>query len=155
MTKHANISDSDLQQTVIEELRRDSNLKGSRVGVSVNDQVVTLTGTVESFEERVAAQEAAHRSKGVLDVANDVRVGASTRCGRTDSEIARSVREALQCGVPEQAEHVRSTVTHGWVLLEGDVRSDAERGAAEETVRNLLGVCGVNNELRVLPILCA
>ena len=77
-------SDSDLQQDVLRELSWDSRVEETEVGVEVDRGVVTLTGTVSSWAIRVAAQEAAHRVAGVLDVANDIKVKLpGDSCGQT------------------------------------------------------------------------
>lgn len=67
-------TDSEIQQAVLRELKWDTRVEETDVGVEVNAGVVTLTGTVSSWAKRMAAQEAAHRVGGVLDVANDVDV---------------------------------------------------------------------------------
>ena len=142
-------TDSQLQTVVLQQLKLQPCLAEVSLGVSVDDGVVTLHGTVDTHHQRQAAQEAAHATVGVLDVANDLRVGRSTRGGRNDTEIAQAVRIALQAcdGLPSQ--RLRSTVTHGWVLLEGDLDSDAERDAAIEAARSTVCVVGVNDAIHV------
>jgi osmotically-inducible protein OsmY len=113
--------------------------------------VVTLTGTVASYAKKLAAQNAAHRVTGVLDVADDVRVKVPGSLGRTDTEIAQAVRHALEWNVMVPDTHITSTVTDGWVTLEGSVDRLRERDDAERTVRYLHGVRGVTNKLVVRP----
>ena len=67
-------TDSEIQQGVLRELKWDTRVEETEVGVGVNRGVVTLTGTVSSWAKKMAAQEAAHRVAGVLDVANDIQV---------------------------------------------------------------------------------
>jgi osmotically-inducible protein OsmY len=112
---------------------------------------VTLTGTVENFAKKYAAMEAAHRVAGVLDVANDVAVHLPGSPGRTDTEIARAVRHALEWDafVPDQ--RIRSSVSEGWVTLEGAVEYLREREDAASAVRRLGGVKGVWNQITVKP----
>jgi osmotically-inducible protein OsmY len=145
------MSDSNIQQAVIRELKWDTRVDETEVGVEVDEGVVTLTGTVNSWAKRVAAQEAAHRVVGVLDVANDIQVQAPGAAGRTDTDIAGAVRHALEWDVfvPEQG--VRSTVSDGWVILEGDVYYWSQREDAERAIRNLSGVRGITNKIRVSP----
>lgn len=152
MVKQSARSDAEIQRDVQQELRWDSVVDESTIGVTVDRGVVTLNGTVGSLAARTAAQDAAHRVRDVLDVANDIRVGTDSRVGRSDSEVAHAVRSALEWNALLDDELIRSTVTHGWVLLEGTVTSCRERDEAESAVRNLIGVCGVNNEIVVQPL---
>lgn len=142
-------SDAELQKEVQDELRWDTRLHTSAIGVGVKDGVVTLTGTVETWAKRQAASDAAHRVSGVLDLANDLEVRAAGAVGRTDADIAGAVRSALvwDAFVPDQ--HIRSTVTKGVVTLEGEVEYGTEREDAERAIRNLLGVKAVVNRITV------
>jgi osmotically-inducible protein OsmY len=144
-------SDLEIQQDVMRELRWDSRIGATRVGVEVDKGVVTLTGTVENFAKKHAATEAAHRVAGVLDVANDVQVHLPGSPGRTDTEIARAVRNALEWDVFVPDQHIRSSVSDGWVTLEGEVEFLRERDDAGRVVRRLGGVRGVRNQITVKP----
>jgi osmotically-inducible protein OsmY len=143
--------DSEIKQAVQEEFKWDTRIKETDVGVEVNNGVVTLTGTVSSYAERMAAQEAAHFVAGVHDVANDIMVKAPGSPGRTDTEIAQAVRHALEWDVGVPHERIRSTVSDGVVNLEGNVNFLREREDAERAVRYLDGVCGVRNHIVISP----
>lgn len=144
-------SDSEIQQDVLRELKWDTRVEETDVGVQVNEGVVTLSGTVTSWGKRFAAEEAAHRVRGVLDVANDIAIKPPGTPGRTDTEIAKAVRNALEWDVFVPDERVQSTVSAGVVVLKGDVESWTQRDDAERAVRNLSGVRGVTNRLEVKP----
>lgn len=144
-------TDSEIQQDVLRELKWDTRVEETDVGVQVDGGVVTLTGTVTSWGKRVAAEEAAHRVRGVLDVANDISVRPPGTPGRTDTEIAKAVRQALEWDVFVPEDRVQSTVSGGVVTLKGDVESWSQRDDAERAVRNLSGVRGVTNRLEVKP----
>jgi osmotically-inducible protein OsmY len=144
-------SDSQIHHDVLEELKWDSRVDETEVGVQVNGGVVTLTGTVTSWAKRVAAQEAARRVIGVLDVANDTKVNVPGGLARTDTEIAQAVRQTLEWDVFVPNEKITSTVTDGWVTLEGPIESWSQRDAAERAVRNLSGVKMVVNKIIVKP----
>jgi osmotically-inducible protein OsmY len=144
-------SDEHIHQEVLRELRWDSRVDDTEVGVEVDQGVVTLTGTVESYAKKLAAQAAAHRVTGVLDVANDIRVKVPGNPGRTDTEIAQAVRHTLEWDVLVPDTGITSTVTDGWVTLEGRVDRLREREDAERAVRYLQGVRGVTNKLGVRP----
>lgn len=141
--------DADLKQEVLTELKWDTRVKETEVGVEVDKGVVTLSGIVSSYAKKLAALEAAHRVHGVLDVANDIQVRVPSSLARTDTEIAQAVRQALEWNVLIQADHIRSTVEQGWVTLEGEVVSLRERLDAEKAVNWLAGVRGLTNQLQV------
>jgi osmotically-inducible protein OsmY len=144
-------TDAEIHEHVLEELKWDSRVDETEVGIEVDDGVVTLTGTVTSWAKRIAAQEAARRVIGVLDVANNITVKLPGGSSRTDTEIAQAVRRALEWDVFVPDQNIRSTVTNGIVTLEGDVDRWSERAAAERAVRNLIAVKGVVNLVAVKP----
>ena len=144
-------TDAQIHHDVLEELKWDSRVDETEVGVQVASGVVTLTGSVTSWAKRVAAQEAAHRVIGVLDVANDIKVKAAGGLTRTDTEIAQAVRRALEWDVFVPEAKITSTVTDGWVTLDGAVDTWSQRNAAERAVRNLTGVKLVLNKITVKP----
>ncbi len=146
-------SDNELQSEVMFQLGWDSRVKQTEIGVTVHKGIVTLTGKVESYAKKLAAQQAAHRVKGVLDVANDIEVHIPGSLSRTDEEIARAVRHALEWNVLVLADNIHSTVSNGWVTLEGDAEYYRERVDAERIISQLPGVRGVTNEIQVsLPV---
>lgn len=144
-------SDSEIKQQVLRELKWDSRIGWSRIGAEVTEGVVTLTGFVSSYAQKLAAQEAAHRISGVLDVANDVEVRPDGIFMKTDAEIALAVRNVLEWDALVPDERITSTVSDGWVTLEGDVDLWRERQDAERSVLRLEGVTGVTNEIAVAP----
>lgn len=115
------------------------------------DGVVTLTGTVNSYAKKQAAQGAAHRMTGVLDVANEIDIRPAGDSTRTDLDIARAVRHVLQCDVFVPDQQIQSTVSAGWVTLEGKVGLWRERQDAERSIRRLEGIVGVINKIAVAP----
>jgi osmotically-inducible protein OsmY len=144
-------SDSQIQQEVLRELKWDTRVEETEVGVTVEHGVVTLTGAVSSYGKRIAAQEAAHRVYGVLDVANDIQVRLPGGLARSDAEIAQAVRNALEWDVWIPEERIKSTVSNGWVTVEGDVALLRERTDVERAIRRLASVRGVTNKIEVKP----
>src|SRR5688572_30137255 len=147
--RHIMKKDTDIKQDVIKELKWDTRVDETEIGVSVSAGVVTLTGTVSSWGKKLVAGEAAHRVVGVLDVANDITVKLAGSYARTDTDIARAVRSALEWDVFIPDDQIRSTVSQGWVTLEGEVSCYSHRSDAERAVRNLTGVRGVTNQILV------
>lgn len=143
-------SDAEIQRAVLRELEWDTLFREAEVGVAVDCGVVVLSGTLPSLEKRQAAQRAAHRVPGVLDVANEIQVKTPGN-GRSDAEIARTVRDALVWDVLVPDAEIRSTVSAGEVLLEGQVDSSKQRLDAERAVCQLAGVVRVLNHIEVCP----
>ena len=144
-------TDSDILHDVARELAWDTRISPTEIGLQVSQGVVTLTGTVDSWAKLRAAQEAAHRVLGVLDVANDLAVKPAGSAGRTDTEIAQAVRRALEWDVLVPDQQIRSTVAHGVVTLEGTVAHWNQRFDAERAIERLAGVKRVLNRIEVKP----
>jgi osmotically-inducible protein OsmY len=144
-------TDAEIQQDVLRELKWDTRVAETEIGVEVDSGVVTLTGTVGHWAKRFTAAEAAHRVHGVLDVANDITVRLAGTPGRTDTEIARAVRQALEWDVFVPDTRIQSTVSDGAVTLRGDVDNWSQWQDAERAVRNLSGVRVVTNLIEVKP----
>lgn len=144
-------TDSEIQQAVLHELKWDTRVQATEVGVEVDAGIVTLTGVVNSWAKRLAAVQAAHRIQGVLDVANDIEVRLPGTVGHTDTEVAALVRHALECDVLVPAARINSTVSSGWVTLEGAVDYWSQRDDAALAIKNLRAVAGVTNKIDVRP----
>ncbi len=142
-------TDPQIEHDVIHELNWDPRVDQRRIGVQVRTGVVLLKGAVGTYTQRVAAEDAAHRVSGVLDVVNDIKVQVDGAMERSDIEIAQAVRHALDWDVRVPSSQIRSTVADGWVRLDGDVGAWFERDAAEHAVRHLAGVRGVVNAIDV------
>jgi osmotically-inducible protein OsmY len=144
-------SDMEIQKDVLDEIRWDGRVLVTDVGVEVNKGVVTLTGTVDSYAKKAAAQEAARKVQGVLDVANDIVVHIPSAVARTDTEIAQALRQALEWNVFVPHERIQSTVADGHVTLSGTVEMWAQRDEAYRAVAKLEGVRSVLNNITVIP----
>ena len=145
-------SDSELQKSVIRELAGDTRVDEAAVGVSVHHGIVTLNGTVGNWAEKHAAEEAAHRVAGVLDVANDIEIKPSWSTQRSDADIAEVVRRALEWNVFVPHRRIQSTVCDGGhVTLTGTVATLLQRDDAERVVGSLDGVRLVTNQIAVEP----
>jgi osmotically-inducible protein OsmY len=142
-------TDPQIEQDVIRELHWDQRVDQARIEVQVQKGAVLLKGAVSTYTQKVAAQDAAHRVSGVLDVVNDIKVQVDSAMERSDIEIAQAVRHALDWDVRVPSSQIRSTVADGWVTLDGDVGAWYERDAAEHAVRHLAGVRGVINAIDV------
>jgi osmotically-inducible protein OsmY len=150
-TTTTTLTDEQIQREVLEELRWDARIQPNEIGVAVKDGVVTLTGRVDSYTKKWAAEAAAHRVRGVKAVANDIEVRLPTDAERTDEDIARAATWALEWDAMVPIESLDVTVSKGWVTLRGEVEWQYEKREAERAVRRLAGVRGVTNLIRVRP----
>jgi osmotically-inducible protein OsmY len=142
-------SDEKIQRDVLAELKWDARLQPNEIGVIVKDGVVTLTGTVDSYFKKWAAEDAAHRVRGVKAVANDIEVRLPSFAERTDSDIAAAVVRALEWDAFVPIDKLDVTVSKGWVTLQGEVEWPYQREEAERVARRLSGVRGVSNLVTV------
>lgn len=144
-------SDDRIRRDVLDEIAWESRLAGNHIDAAVDHGVVTLSGSVDSYAKKHAAQEAARCVLGVTDVANELEVKVPEKHARADAEVARAVRHALEWDVMVPDKRIQSTVSEGWVTLEGTVDRYREREDAEAAVRPLAGVRGVSNHIAVAP----
>lgn len=121
------------------------------VEVTVDDGVVHLTGAANSYARKWAIQRTAGRVVGVRDVRDHLEVRLPKDASRADGQIERAAACALEwdARVPDG---VHASVTDGVVRLHGAVGRLSQREAAEDAVRNLMGVLGIVNEIRVIPL---
>ncbi|MGD9764987.1 MAG: BON domain-containing protein [Candidatus Binatia bacterium] len=143
--------DERIQRDVIAELKWDARVSPAEIGVVVKDGVVTLTGWVDSYTKKWAAEEAAYRVRGVKAVANDIEVRLPSSSERTDADLAAAAVRALEWDAMLSTQNIRVTVSKGWVTLRGEVEWQHQKEDAERVVRRLTGVRGVTNLITVKP----
>jgi osmotically-inducible protein OsmY len=144
-------TDAQLQADVLAELKWEPRVMPNEVGVAVKDGVVTLTGWVDSYTKRWAAEDAALRVRGVKAVANDIEVRLSSTGERTDADIAKAAVQALDWDAFLPIDRIDVTVSKGWVTLKGTVDWQYQKQEADRAVRRLTGVKGVSNLITVKP----
>jgi len=144
-------TDTQIQTDVLAELKWEPRVTPNEIGVIVKDGVVTLTGWVDSYTKRWAAEDAAHRVRGVKAVANDIEVRLSSVDEKTDSDIAKAAVRALEWDAFVPIEKLDVTVSKGWVTLKGEVEWQYQKQDAERVVRRLQAVKGVSNLITVKP----
>jgi osmotically-inducible protein OsmY len=113
--------------------------------------MVTLSGEVASYHEKVEAERAALRVEGVTGIARELEIRLLRTSHRSDADIARTAVDALHGNSSVPPDRVRVVVKQGWVMLEGDVDWGYQRTAAEDAVRRRMGVVGVSNAVKVRP----
>jgi osmotically-inducible protein OsmY len=142
-------TDTQLHDAVQRQLDGDPEINARDIGLMASDSVITLTGFVNSYAEKLAAEQTVKRVRGVRGVADDLEV--RLRDERTDPEIAKDAVHALEThtSVPNQ---ITVTVRHGFLTLEGTVEWMYQKAAAGSAVMYLKGVKGVSNLIRISPM---
>jgi osmotically-inducible protein OsmY len=144
-------TDEEIKRDVEDELRWDPDLDAEDIAVAAKDGVVTLTGFVHSYSDKLQAEEDAKRVSGVVAVANDIEVRLPSADVRTDPEIAREIVAELKMYLPFSYEQIKAIVKNGWVTLEGEAKWNYQRERAESAVRRVKGVVGVSNLIKLKP----
>jgi osmotically-inducible protein OsmY len=142
-------TDEEIHRDILEELKWDTRVQPNEVGVAVKNGIVTLTGWVDSYLKKLAAEDAAHRVRGVKAVVNDLEVHLPDSAERTDADLAEAVLNALKWDADIPASKLDVTVSQGWVTLKGEVDYAFQKQAAEQAIRHLSGITGVTNLIRI------
>ena len=139
-------TDVQLKQDIEQELSWDPKVNAAQIGVSVDHGAVSLLGTVDTYAQKWAAEDATKRVSGVRTVAHDLTVKVLSEHVRSDTDIASAVQSTLKWDVlvPKA---VTAVVRDGFVTLAGQVDWNFEREAAERAVRYLTGVVSVSNSI--------
>lgn len=142
-------TDSELKKDVLSELAWDPLVPEARVGVAVNEGVVTLTGHLETYAEKVATKRAVERISGVRAIALELDVIPTGAHQRSDTEIAAAVEHAMNWSTSVPPDRVKVTVEKGWVTLGGELDWNVQRRSLERMIRPLKGVVGITDNIRL------
>jgi osmotically-inducible protein OsmY len=145
-------TDAQIQKDVMAQLHWEPVLNAAEIGVAVKDGIVTLSGIVDTYTKKLAAERAAKGIAGVRAVAEDIQVGVSPYFRRTDTEIAEAVLNALKWHTSVNESKIKVKVDEGVVTLEGEVDWDYQRRAARTAIENLNGVRTIYNFISVKPV---
>jgi osmotically-inducible protein OsmY len=147
-------TDFEIQKNVMEQLRWEPILGTAEIGVSVKNGIVTLSGQVNSYAKKLAAERATKKVAGVKALTEDILVHIWPDKQKTDLEIAQAAVNALKWHSAITDEKIKVKVENGIVTLTGEVDWGYERSTAETAIESLDGVKKVNNEvmIKVRPI---
>ncbi len=145
------MTDLELKKSVEAEMDYEPSVHAAEIGVAAKDGIVTLTGRVQSYWEKLAAERAASRVSGVKAVVNELEIRLPSFSERTDEDIARAALNALDWSISVPSDRIKVKVSKGWITLEGNVEWQHQKAAAEKAVRFLTGVKGVSNLIEVKP----
>lgn len=145
------MTDKDLRRDVLDELDFDPSLDAGDIGVAVSDGVVTLTGHVGSYAEKVEAERAVRRVRGVRAIAQEIQVRYPEAKKIEDDQIAARALAIIDWSVHLPKAAIQIKVANGWITLTGVVPWQYQAIAAEAAVRKLSGVVGVSNVIEIRP----
>lgn len=145
------ITDKQLQESVRDELDFEPSVDAAHIGIVAEHGVVTLTGHVSTYVQKLAAEHAAKRVKGVRAIAQEIEVRLPTQEKRSDDQIAERIVQLQDWDslIPEKRVQVK--VEKGWVTLSGEVAWQYQKRAAESDAGKITGVRGVTNLMIVKP----
>ena len=143
--------DTSLQHRVTAELIWDPAVISSEIGVTAKDGVVTLSGHVGNYDEKIASEAAARRVRGVKAIVQEIEVNVPFALKRPDEDIAATAVSRLAWNVAVPADQIFVEVSKGVITLKGEVDHHFQSEAAERELRQISGVVAVNNLVAVLP----
>jgi osmotically-inducible protein OsmY len=142
-------TDSEIKDDVLDELAWQPNIDENEIGVIVEGGVVTLSGVVNSYAKKMAAEKAVKAVMGVKAIAGDIEVKYGDDFKKTDKEIAKAVVNALEWNSSVPEEDLTIKVEDGWVYLSGEVKWRYQKDAAKRAVQHLLGVRNIVNSIKI------
>jgi osmotically-inducible protein OsmY len=145
------MSDSILKQDIIDELDFEPSIDAADIGVAVDSGVVTLTGHVPTYAQKVKVEDVVRNVKGVKAIAQEMEVRPFGTHRTADDEIAKRAVNTIAWNTSIPSDAVQIRVQDGWVKLTGKVEWQYQKTAAEDAVRHLAGVIGVTNQIEIKP----
>ncbi len=142
-------SDLEIRDDVLQELAWQPYINETEIGVIVEKGVVTLTGTVDSYSKKKAAEEAVKNVKGVRAETEENEVKYGNAYKKSDKEIAKAAADALKWNYSVPDDKITLKVDNGWVYLNGEVRWTYQKDAAKKSIEDLIGVRHVSNNITI------
>ena len=146
-------TDSQLQRDVMDELTWEPSIDHAHIGVAAKGGVVTLSGFVSNYAQKMAAEHAAERVAGVQGIAEELKVRFSSDPKSSDEEIARRILDLFAWDVIIPNDKIKVTVERGWVALSGKLNWNYQKEAARKAAGRIAGVIGISNKIEVNNIL--
>lgn len=141
--------DHKLKNAVQAELDWEPSVTSDHIGVTADGGVVTLTGHVDSYWQKAAAERAAGRVQGVRAIAEEIEVRLPGSVHHSDDDIAKAALHRLSWDSSTPKDAVKIRVQKGYVTLTGEVPWHYQHDGAAKAIRSLTGITGVSNQISV------
>ena len=145
------MGDKLIRQNVIDELDFEPSVEAAHIGVAVDKGIVTLTGHVGTYAQRVAAEKAVRKVRGVRGVVEEIEVRFAGGTPPRDEDLAQRAVQMLDWSATVPRNAVQVQVQGGWVTLTGKVDWQYQKEEAYRSIRRLAGVVGIINRIEVSP----
>jgi osmotically-inducible protein OsmY len=145
------MNDLSLRNAILDELQFQPEIDAANIGVAVDNGVVTLSGHVSSYAQKISAERAVKSLKGVRAVAEEIQVRPEKGAGTADDTIASRALKIINWSSDVPDGDIKIIVQDGWVTLEGEVDWQYQKETVERAVRKLSGVVGIHNDLTLRP----
>lgn len=142
-------TDEQVRDDILAEIEWDPRIKSTEVGVTVKNGAVSLLGTVNTYAEKLAAEEAAKRVRGVRAIAEEIKVKLPSSDRATDEDIAERIAQILQWNTAIPGDNIKAEVRGGFVALSGEVDWHYQRETARNLIAGVRGVSAVSNLIKV------
>lgn len=147
-------SEEIIKNDIIEQLTWDTSVNANEIHVDVEESKVKLTGQVENYAAKMAAEQDTYLVEGVSRVENKLEIrkpAASTLPG--DREIVERIRSILRWNNQIPHESIEVSSKNHVVTLSGTIGSYWEKRHAAQLVNGVEGVLDLNNEITVKPVI--
>lgn len=145
-------TNEELQKEVTDALSWEPLLHGSQIKAEVQNGIVTLTGSVDSFSKKAEAEEAAKNVSGVKLVVEELQIIFNNGNYKADAEIALEIANAFTWHWDIPNEKISAVVQNGWVSLGGELEWNYQKEAAKKVVSSLVGVRGITNDITIVTL---
>ncbi|WP_405572617.1 BON domain-containing protein [Winogradskyella sp. Asnod2-B02-A] len=142
-------TDSEIKSDILEELAWQPNIDETEIGVVVEDGTVMLTGVLDDYRKKVAAEDAVKNVRGVKALVGDIQVKYGANYQKTDLEISKAIIKAFEWNTAVPEDEISVEVRDGWVNLSGEVDWAYQKDAAKRVAENIIGVKWINNTITI------
>lgn len=145
------MDDMALKHNVEDALEFEPSIDASNIGIAVENGVVTLTGHVSSYPQKLVVERVVSHVRGVKGYAEEIEVRFPGTVGTADDEIASRAISSLKWSTVVPDGRVQVKVQKGWITLTGTLDWNYQKGGATEALRGLVGVTGISNLIELRP----
>ena len=144
-------SDTQIKHDILEELKWDPEIDSAKIGVTVSDGAVTLTGHVGTYRQKMAARSVVKRIADVHALVDNIDVRLDREFNMTDEGLAERIAHVLAWNVSGAGKGIKAEVKNGVVTLTGEVEWQYQRANIEKNIEHVGGVVSVVDRITIKP----